>query len=109
MYETLIDLSALGADSKILTQLEFTKPDGAAATGIFAVSGMAAAPESIELTTGFHVSWPSNAESYVLEEAESANGPWVRSQGTPIVVEGQNIVVMDMQSRSKFYRLVKSN
>lgn len=67
------------------------------------------APTSVELATGYHVSWPSDAEGYVLEEAESPEGPWVASQVTPIVVDGQNIVMMELQSRSKFYRLVNSN
>lgn len=61
------------------------------------------------LTTGFHVSWPSDAEGYVLEVAGLPEGPWMRSEGAPIVVEGQNIVVMDMESRSKFYRLTEAD
>ncbi len=63
----------------------------------------------VKLTTGFHVSWPADAGGYLLEEAESPDGPWVPSQGTPLVVDGQNIVVMDFQSRSRFYRLTKTN
>ncbi len=61
------------------------------------------------VSTGFHVSWPRNAEGYVLEEAESPEGPWLGSAGTTVVVEGRKIVVMDMQSRSKLYRLTKAN
>ncbi len=63
----------------------------------------------VEITTGFHVSWPANAEGYVLEESESVGGGWVRYEKTPLLVEGQNIVVMDMQSRAKIFRLTKTN
>lgn len=65
--------------------------------------------ETEGLSTGFNVSWPSQLEGYVLEVAEFSSGPWIRHEGVPFVVEGQNIVVMDMQARSKFYRLTKEN
>jgi hypothetical protein len=39
MYETDIDLTALGLDRKFLTGLTFTKANDALVTGIFAVSG----------------------------------------------------------------------
>lgn len=72
---------------------------------------LAPAPEerAIELTTGFYVAWPANAEGYVLEKAESVGGPWVRHEGALSVVEGQNVVVMNLESRMKFYRMTKAN
>ncbi len=61
------------------------------------------------LTTGFHVSWPSSADGYVLEVADSAEGPWIRSEATPVVADGRNIAVMAMQGRSRLYRLTKAD
>ena len=66
-------------------------------------------PASVELSTGFYVAWPADSEGYILEEAESPEGPWITSEGSPATVDAQNIVVMDMESRLGFYRLVKAN
>lgn len=67
------------------------------------------APEPVELATGYHVSWPADAEGFVLEEAESLEGPWKTSEVMPIVVNGLNVVLMDMRSRLRVYRLVRAN
>ena len=63
----------------------------------------------VKLSTGHHVSWPADAEGYVLEESESTEGPWSPSKSAPIVIDDQNIVVMDKQGPKMFYRLVKVN
>jgi hypothetical protein len=65
-------------------------------------------PNAPVLTTGYHVAWPIDAEGYTLEESVSPEGPWMPSSVTPTVVENQNIVIMDVQSRLKFYRLTKA-
>lgn len=61
--------------------------------------------DPISLSTGFHVSWPSSAKGYVLEASDFSTGPWGVHEGRPLVVDGQNIVVMDIKEQSKFYRL----
>lgn len=65
-------------------------------------------PNAPVLTTGYHVAWPIDAEGYTLEESASPEGPWIPSSVAPTVVENQNIVIMDVQSRLKFYRLTKA-
>lgn len=65
--------------------------------------------EAPRISTGYHVSWPNGMDGYILEVAEFSDGPWTPYEGIPVEVEGQNIVVMDMQERSKFYRLTKAN
>lgn len=57
------------------------------------------------LTTGFHVSWPSVSEGYVLQESETPNGPWTTHDSTPLVSNDQNVVLMNLNDRSRFYRL----
>ena len=63
----------------------------------------------VKLSTGHHVSWPADAEGYLLEESESTEGPWSPSKSAPILINDQNIVVMDKQGPKMFYRLVKVN
>lgn len=63
----------------------------------------------VELVTGFHVRWPTDAGEHILEESETPNGPWIRSEASSVTVNGENIVVMDLSGRSKFYRLVEPN
>jgi hypothetical protein len=62
----------------------------------------------IELSMGFHVAWIADAEAYVLEVSETENGPWVPSQFSQENVNGQNIVLMDLNDRARWFRLVKS-
>jgi hypothetical protein len=54
LYETDIDLAALGLDTEVLDSITFTSasnaPDPFAITGVFAVSGVADAPEPASLT-----------------------------------------------------------
>ena len=64
---------------------------------------------TIEISRGFHVAWPSDQAGYTLEEATSAEGPWTPSQVEPMIVDGQNIVVIDVRDELKLYRLVKRN
>jgi hypothetical protein len=63
----------------------------------------------VEISIGFHVAWPSEHAGYTLEEATSAAGPWTPSQIEPMIVDGQNIVVMDLKEGLKLYRLVNRN
>ena len=62
----------------------------------------------VKLSIGSHVTWPTDAEGYILEEAETVEGPWTQSEKIPAMINGQNSVEMDRQGRSKFYRLVKA-
>lgn len=61
---------------------------------------------SLELSVGSHIMWPEDSDDYSLEEAGSAEGPWVRSEESPVIVDGQKLVVLDAQSRRKHFRLV---
>ena len=65
--------------------------------------------EAPRISTGYHVSWPGNEGEYILEVADFSDGPWTPFEGIPAEVDGKNIVVMDLQERSKFYRLTKVN
>jgi hypothetical protein len=50
--------------------------------------------------------WPEGPDDYSLEEAEAAEGPWVRSEESPLTIDGQKLVVLDAQSRRKHFRFV---
>lgn len=71
LYETELDLVALGLAGKAIASIEFQKAASAVATGVFAVSG-----QSAELHQGFHVSWPTEGDQELFEVAVSPDGPW---------------------------------
>jgi hypothetical protein len=99
LYETVIDLVALGFAQRTLASIKFHKPNNASTTGIFAVSG-----QSAELSTGVHVSWESEAESEILDVSTSANGPWISiGRGTQVVGD-RELVVVDSGRLPQFYR-----
>ena len=74
---------------------------------MFNIDSLEQAEQPVELSTGFHVAWRADADGLNLEEAESAEGPWLASSGVRATADGMNIVVMDLQSRSKLFRLVE--
>ena len=74
---------------------------------LFNIDSLEQAEQPVELTTAFQVSWRADAEGFNLEEAETAEGPWRASSGARTTADGMHIVIMDLQSRSKLFRLVK--
>lgn len=86
LYETVIDLGTAGLDGKVLTEIEFTKPNFSWTTGIFAVSG-----QSAEMQLGAHVTWPAEGASAFLETASSPDGPWTGFDDAVEIVDGQHI------------------
>ena len=107
LYETLIDLSAEGLDTKTLASLEFSKAANALSTGIFAVSGQAATHTPVELSIGSNVSWPADGNDYTLEVSDSVSGPWTPYQEVPKLADERFSVPLDLKAQSSFYRLVK--
>ncbi len=74
---------------------------------MFNIDSLEEAEQPVELYTGFYVSWRADAEGLILEEAESTEGPWLPSSSARATADGMNIVAMEMQSRSKLFRLVQ--
>ena len=79
LYETELDLVALGLADKTISSIEFQRAASAGTTGVFAVSG-----QSAELHQGFHVEWPREGDRELFEVAISPDGPWI-----PVNDEGQ--------------------
>ena len=87
LYETMIDLSAMGLDGKMLTGMEFTMAS-ASKTGIFAVSG-----QSAEIHLGTHVTWPKT-DSAFLEIATSPDTGWNGFEELLVMADGTHAGVV---------------
>ncbi len=52
------------------------------------------------------VAWPGTATDFVLESADTVTAsPWTAVTNTPIVVDGQRIVILDNAAANRFFRL----
>lgn len=56
---------------------------------------------------GIRLSWPQSAEGYVLQVAETVDGPWSDSDLPVTVEDGQNVVTDSPTEAARFYRLAR--
>ena len=63
----------------------------------------------IELETSLAITWPEvgDPESYVLEMAEAASGPWTEVLRNPVLINGRYTVILESDKRARYYRLIK--
>ena len=99
LYETEIELISKGLADKSIASIEFQKPASAVATGVFAVSGQAAA-----LQRGYHVSWPQEGDKELFEVATSLEGPWLRPTSEGHVVSNRHIKTVDTLGLPRYSR-----
>jgi hypothetical protein len=65
-----------------------------------------------ELTIGLHVtlSWPVSPDPFQLEwRSQADTGEWTPVTNAPVVLNGQNTVILPPNSPQRFYQLRKSN
>jgi hypothetical protein len=53
------------------------------------------------------LSWPTQADGFALQQATALSGPWTAVGGAATVEGDQNTVVVQPQSNTAFYRLLK--
>ena len=99
LYETELDLVALGLANKVIASIEFRKAASAAATGVFAVSG-----QSAKLHRGFYVSWPTEGDRELLEVAASPDGPWGRVISEPNTLGNRLLAMAEGDRMPRFSR-----
>ena len=52
--------------------------------------------------------WPAAAIGFELYSATAVNGTWVRLNVSPILVDAQNLVILQLSDQARFYRLYKA-
>jgi hypothetical protein len=68
-----------------------------------AVLSLAAVP------SGIQVSWPGSLSNYQLQSTDSLTAPnWTSVTNTPVLVNGQNTVILKPTAAQKFYRLQRA-
>jgi len=69
------------------------------------VQGTLICPPPKASIRAIQVSWPLWFNGYSVETAPSAGGPWTPSDATPFQQDGQNNLLMPMNSDQHFFRL----
>jgi hypothetical protein len=68
-----------------------------------AVLSLAAVP------SGIQVSWPGSLSNYQLQSTDSLTAPnWTSVTNAPVLVNGQNTVILKPTAAQKFYRLQRA-
>lgn len=99
LYETELDLLALGLGNKTIVSIEFQKPASVVTTGVFAVSG-----QSAELLQGFHASWPSEGDRELFEVSVSSDGPWISPDSDIKTMGNRQMATVESARMPRFSR-----
>jgi sugar lactone lactonase YvrE len=115
LYQTTIDLAALGLNAKTVTAVTFTMPNGPdttsnTTTGIFALSGTpTVALQSSQASGGsINFSFPTAADqSYTIEQTTNlSGGSWQIYQ--QVTGDGQTIqIAASLTNNQQFFRVVQ--
>jgi hypothetical protein len=73
---------------------------------VFSWTNVSDGRPTLEIALKLVVAWPSSAEGYLLESADSPDAStWTTITNTPVLIEGESAVVLDAAAASKFFRL----
>jgi hypothetical protein len=65
---------------------------------------------SLAIALNVTIAWPASADTYQLQFRPNADsGSWVDVTNTPVVIDGQNTVILPRTSPQQFYQLRKTN